>query len=126
MRRSNSRATPATRRKRSKRSWQTSSRLFKVVAGALASHADALAILVQQDGDGHKRAGEEREQGARPADAEVTICRSREERERRAEDGTNKVVAGEDARGVGGVCVCEVVQNDVLWFGGKTSVSMRW
>ena len=126
MRRSNSRARRATCRKSSKRSWQTSSHLFKVVAGALASHADAFAILVQQDGDGHKCAGEEPEEGARPADTKVPICRSREERERRAKHGTNEVVASKDARGIGGICVCEVVQDDVLWSGGESSVSMRW
>ena len=53
-------------------------RLFKVMACALASHPDPLAVLVQQDGNRHKRAGEEREKRARPADTEVPICGSRE------------------------------------------------
>ena len=69
-------------------------RLFKVVARALASHADPFAVLVQQDGNRHKRAGEEREKRARPADTEVPICGSREERECRAKHRTNKVVSG--------------------------------
>jgi hypothetical protein len=67
--------------------------LFVIVAGALARHADAFAVLVQQDGDGHKGAGEKRKEGARPADAEVDVHRSREERETGAEHGTNEVVS---------------------------------
>ena len=46
--------------KEANRSQQTSSRLFKVMAGTLAGHTDALAIFVQQDGDRHERACEER------------------------------------------------------------------
>ena len=69
-------------------------RLFKVMARTLASHPDPFAVLVQQDRNWHKRAGEERKERARPADPEVAICGSREERECRAEHRTNEVVAG--------------------------------
>src|SRR5712671_946638 len=88
--------------------------LLKVVARMLASHTDTLAILVQQDGYGHERASKEREEGARPTDAEVAIRRTREEREAGAEHGTDKIVAGEDARGIGRIRIGEVVQDDVL------------
>ena len=85
------------------------------MAGALACHADAFAILVQHDGNGDERAAEKRKERARPADAEVDVHRLCEEREGGAEHGTDKVVSGEDARGVGGICVCKVVQDGVLW-----------
>ena len=79
------------------------------MAGALAGHADALAILVEKDGDGNKRAGEKRKECARPADAEVAVGSSSEEGESSTEHGTNEIVSGEDTRGVGGICVSEVV-----------------
>ena len=90
------------------------------MACALASHPDPFAILVQKDRNRHKRAGEEREQG-RPANPEVAIRGPGEVRESRAEHGTDKFVS---ARRVGGICVCEVVQNDVLWVGRNRLVSM--
>jgi len=69
-------------------------RLFKVMPRKLASHPDPFAIFVQQDRNGNERAGEKREQGARPADPEVAICGPGEERESRAEHRTDKVVPG--------------------------------
>ena len=89
--------------------------LFVIMTGTLASHADAFAILVQQDWDGHKHTGEKRKQRARPANAEVDIHRLREERERGAEHGSNEVISGENARGIGRVCICKVIQDCVLW-----------
>ena len=68
--------------------------LVKVVTRALASHPDPFAVLVQQDGNRHERAGEEREKRTRPADPEVAICGPGEERECRAEHRANKVVSG--------------------------------
>jgi hypothetical protein len=84
------------------------------MAGALASHADAFAILVQQDRNRHKRTGEKCKERARPANAEVNIHRSREEGEPGAEHGSNEVISSENARGVGRICVCKVIQDDVL------------
>ena len=94
--------------------------LFKVMAGALASHADAFAVLVKQDGNGHKRAGEKCKEGAGPTNAEVNVHCPCEEGEPCAEHGTNKVVSCENAGGVGRICVREVVQHDVLWRRGIT------
>jgi hypothetical protein len=71
----------------------TITRLFKVTAAALASHADALAILVQEGGDGHERAGKKREEGARPTDTEVAVSGSSEQGERSAKHGTNQVIS---------------------------------
>lgn len=88
--------------------------LFKIVARVLARHADAFAVLVQQDGDGHKYTGEKPKERACPADAEVIVHRSREEREACAEHGTDEVVSGENAGGIGGIGVCEIVQHNVL------------
>ena len=68
-------------------------RLVKVVACALASHADPFAVLVQQDRNRHERTGEEREKRARPANSKVAICGPSEERECRAEHRTDKVVS---------------------------------
>jgi len=64
------------------------------MARALASHADAFAVLVQEDGNGHERAGEESEESARPVDPEVAIHGSSKEGESGAEHGTDKVVSG--------------------------------
>ena len=80
------------------------------MAPALASHPDPFAV-VQQDRNGHEHAGEER---AHAADPEVAIRRSGEEEESHAEHGTCKVVSGLYTRRVGGICVYEVVQDDVL------------
>ena len=85
------------------------------MASSLASHADALAILIQKDRDGHERAGKKREERARPTDTEVAIRGSSEEGERSAEHGTNEVISRKDARSVRGICVCQVVQDDILW-----------
>ena len=85
------------------------------MASAFAGHADAFAVLVQYDGNGHEHAAEKPKERARPADAEIDVHRPCEQRERGAKHGTNKVVSGEDARGVGGICVCEVIQDSVLW-----------
>ena len=84
------------------------------MAGALASHADPFAVLVQQNGDRHKRAREKRKQGARPINPEVDIHSLREQRESRAEHGTNEVISGKNARSVVGICVCKVIQDGVL------------
>jgi len=89
--------------------------LFKIVAGALASHADAFAVLVQQDRKRQKRTGEKRKERARPANTEVHIHCLREEGERSAEHRTDKVISGENARGVGRICICKVVQDHILW-----------
>ena len=92
---------------------------LKVVAGPLAGHPDAGAILVQQDGNGHERAREKPKERARPADAEIDIHGSREERERSAKHGTNEIISGENTRGVSRICVREVIQDGVL--AGKKS-----
>lgn len=84
------------------------------MASPLAGHADAFAILVEQDGNGHERAGEKRKEGARPADTKVDVHGSRKQGERGAEHGTNKVISGQNARGVRRICVCEVIQDGVL------------
>ena len=91
----------------------------KVVAGPLAGHPDACAILVEQDGNGHERACEKPKERARPADAEIDIHGSREERERSAKHGTNEIISGENTRGVSRICVREVIQDGVL--AGKKS-----
>jgi len=64
------------------------------MARKLASHPDPFAILVQQDRNRHERAGKECEHRARPANPEVAIRGSGEQRESRAEHGTDKVVPG--------------------------------
>ena len=96
--------------------------LFIIVAGALASHPDAFPVLVQQDRNRHKRAGEKRKQRAGPANAEVHIHGLREERERRAKHGTNKVISRKNARGIRRVCIRKVIQDGILWKGNETSV----
>jgi len=68
-------------------------RLFGVMPRALASHPDAFAVLAQQNWNGHKRAGEEREQVACPADPEVALRGSSEQGESRAEHGTDEAIA---------------------------------
>jgi hypothetical protein len=97
-------------------------RLFVIMAGALASHADAFAVHVQQDRDRNKHAGEKCKEGARPANAEVDIHRLREERKRGAEHGSNKVISGKNARGIGRICVRKVIQDGVLCRENETSV----
>ena len=87
---------------------------LKVVAGPLAGHPDAGAILVQQDGNGHERAREKPKERARPADAEVDIHGSREEGERGAKHGTNEIISGKNARGVSRICIRKVIQDGVL------------
>ena len=86
------------------------------MAGALDSHADALSILVQKYRDRHERARKKREEGARPTDTEVAISGSSKQGERSAKHGTNEVISRKNARGAGGICVCQVVQDDILWF----------
>lgn len=49
-----------------------------------------------------------------PANAKVDVHGLHEEREGGTEHGTNEVIFGEDARSVGGIYVCKVVQDRIL------------
>jgi hypothetical protein len=56
----------------------------------LADHADAFAILIQQDRDGHKCTVEKCKESACLADTEIDV------------HGTDKVITGETACCIGG------------------------
>jgi hypothetical protein len=84
------------------------------VTGALASPTDAFPVFVQQDRDGHKQTRKKGEERACPADVEVAVHGSREEREHGTEYGSDKAISGQDARRVFRISIGEVSQNRVL------------
>lgn len=83
------------------------------MAGELGLHPELLAILGEDEGDGDESDGQESEEGTSPANAEFGVHSGREEGEATTEAGTHEVVAGEDAGGVFGIGVAEVVEDAV-------------
>lgn len=66
------------------------------LGGKLAPHADALAILVEEEREGHASQGEEGGDGAGPVDAEIFVHVGGEEGESGAKERSEDRVGSED------------------------------